>query len=144
MPSKLKSAPATGDLLHLPDAASQLGISVPTVKQWIYKEKIRSVQTPCGHHRIPQGVVDRLLFKARAKTAPQREREQHRVSGRNQLVGRIVSLRISGLMAEVVISVGDQQITSIITARSAREMQLKPGQTAAALIKSTEVMILRL
>jgi molybdopterin-binding protein len=47
-------------------------------------------------------------------------------------------------MAEVVISVGDQQITSIITARSAREMQLKPGQTAAALIKSTEVMILRL
>jgi len=77
MPSKLKSAPATGDLLHLPDAASQLGISVPTVKQWIYKEKIRSVQTPGGHHRIPQGEVDRLLFKARAKTAPQREREQH-------------------------------------------------------------------
>jgi len=31
-------------------------------------------------------------------------------------------------MAEVVISVGDQQITSIITARSAREMQLKPAR----------------
>jgi molybdopterin-binding protein len=46
-------------------------------------------------------------------------------------------------MAEVVISIGEQQITSIITARSAREMNLKVGQTAAALIKSTEVMILR-
>jgi molybdopterin-binding protein len=46
-------------------------------------------------------------------------------------------------MAEVVISIGEQQITSIITARSAREMSLKPGQTAAALIKATEVMILR-
>jgi len=65
------------------------------------------------------------------------------VSGRNQLVGRIDQVRISGLMAEVRISIGDQQITSIITARSAREMQLKPGQTAAALIKATEVMILR-
>jgi molybdopterin-binding protein len=39
---------------------------------------------------------------------------------------------------------GDRHIgPSIITARSAREMQLKPGQTAAALIKATEVMILR-
>jgi molybdopterin-binding protein len=46
-------------------------------------------------------------------------------------------------MAEVVISIGDQRITSIITASSAREMGLKPGQTAAALIKATEVMILR-
>lgn len=66
-----------------------------------------------------------------------------RVSGRNQLVGRIDSVRISGLMAEVKISIGEQQITSIITIASAREMGLKPGQTAAALIKATEVMIIR-
>jgi len=46
-------------------------------------------------------------------------------------------------MAEVVLSIGDQWITSIITSRSAREMKLKPGQSAAALIKATEVMILR-
>jgi molybdopterin-binding protein len=66
-----------------------------------------------------------------------------RVSGRNQLVGRIDSVRISGLMAEVKIHIGEQDITSIITASSAREMNLKAGQTAAALIKATEVMILR-
>ena len=65
------------------------------------------------------------------------------VSDRNKLVGLIDSVRISGLMAEVKISIGEQQITSIITASSAREMQLKAGQTAAALIKATEVMILR-
>lgn len=52
-------------------------------------------------------------------------------------------MRISGLMAEVVIEIGGQRITSIITASSAREMKLKAGQTAAALIKATEVMILR-
>jgi molybdopterin-binding protein len=46
-------------------------------------------------------------------------------------------------MAEVKLSIGDQRITSIITASSAREMNLKRGQTAAALIKATEVMILR-
>jgi molybdopterin-binding protein len=144
MPNKAKSAPVLEELLHLPDAASQLGISVPTIKQWIYKKKIRSIKTTGGHHRIPQSELDRLLFKTRGKTEAARSEQTHRVSGRNQLVGRILSLRISGLMAEVVLSIGDQQITSIITASSAREMQLKPGQTAAALIKSTEVMILRL
>ncbi|MGA9640643.1 MAG: TOBE domain-containing protein [Terriglobales bacterium] len=131
------------DLLKLRDAALQLGISFPTIKQWIYKKKIRSLQTAGGHHRIPQGEIDRLLFRTRGKTEPERKEVVRRVSGRNQLVGRIEAVRISGLMAEIVISIGGQQITSIITSRSAREMQLKAGQTAAALIKATEVMILR-
>jgi molybdopterin-binding protein len=130
-------------LLKLRDAALQLGISFPTIKQWIYKKKIRSVQTAGGHHRIPEAEVDRLLYRTRGKTEKERKQVVRRVSGRNQLVGRIDSVRISGLMAEVAISIGGQQIVSIITSRSAREMQLKAGQTAAALIKATEVMILR-
>jgi molybdopterin-binding protein len=131
------------ELLKLRDAALQLGISFPTIKQWIYKKKIRSTRTAGGHHRIPQSEVDKLLFRSRGKTEIDRQQEIRHVSGRNQLVGRIESVQISGLMAEVRISIGGQHITSIITARSAREMQLKSGQTAAALIKATEVMILR-
>jgi molybdopterin-binding protein len=129
--------------LKLRDAALQLGISFPTIKQWIYKKKIQSNRTAGGHHRIPQSEVDRLLFRTRGKTERQRKEETRRVSGRNQLVGRIESVQISGLLAEVKLSIGGQHVTSIITARSAREMQLKRGQTAAALIKATEVMILR-
>src|SRR5262249_2613960 len=125
------------------EAALQLRISFPTIKQWIYNRKIRSVKTPGGHHRIPQSEVDRLLFRTRGRTELERDEVLRRVSGRNQLVGRIEEVRISGLMAEVTLSIGSQRITSIITARSAREMQLKAGQAAAALIKATEVMILR-
>jgi molybdopterin-binding protein len=143
MRSTGKSRPKTEELLRLPDAISQLAISLPTIKQWIYKKKIRSIKTAGGHHRIPQSEVDRLLFKTRGKTQEERTQVTRDLSGRNQLVGRIESVRISGLMAEVVISIGGQQITSIITARSVREMQLKPRQSAAALIKSTEVMIMR-
>src|ERR1700691_4531597 len=130
-------------LLKLRDAALQLGISFPTIKQWIYKKKIRSNQTVGGHHRIPRSEVDRLLFRTRGKTEQQRKQEIRRVSGRNQLVGRIDSVQISGLMAEVRLSLGGQRITSIITARSARGMQLKRGETAAALTKATEGKILR-
>ena len=131
------------EMLKPREAILQLGISFPTIKQWIYARKIKSMRTPGGHHRIPQSEIDRLLFRTRGKTAPERREVVRRVSGRNQLVGRIDSVRISGLMAEVKISIGEQQITSIITASSAREMRLKPGQTAAALIKATEVMIIR-
>lgn len=144
MQKKGKSERNIGDLLQLRDAALQLGISFPTIKQWIYKKKIHSLKTAGGHHRIPQAELDRLLFRTRGKTEKERHDVLRRVSGRNQLVGRIDAVRISGLMAEIMISIGGQQITSIITARSAREMQLKPGQTAAALIKATEVMILRI
>jgi molybdopterin-binding protein len=133
----------TEELLKPLEAAVELRISYPTIKQWIYNKKIRSIRTPGGHHRIPQSEVDRLLFRTRGKTAPERTMVMRRLSGRNQLVGRVESVQISGLMAEVVISIGEQQITSIITARSAREMNLKAGQTAAALIKATEVMVLR-
>lgn len=130
-------------LLKLRDAALQLGVSFPTIKQWIYKKKIRSSQTAGGHHRIPQSEVDRVLFRTQDKSEQEGQPRIRRVSGRNQLVGRIESVQISGLMAEVTVSIGGQQITSIITAHSAREMNLKRGQTAAALIKATDVMISR-
>lgn len=54
-----------------------------------------------------------------------------------------MDIRVEGLMAQVTLSIGGQKITSIITADAVREMRLKKGDTAAALIKSTEVMILR-
>ena len=143
MTTKQQPPRNSDDLLQLRDAALQLGISFPTIKQWIYKNKLRSVRTAGGHHRIPQSEVDKLLFRTRGRSERERRDVIRRVSGRNQLVGRIDSVRISGLMAEVKISIGGQEITSIITASSAREMQLKKGQTAAALIKATEVMIIR-
>ena len=143
MGSSGESGKRNEELLKLRDAALQLGISFPTIKQWIYKKKIRSIRTAGGHHRIPMSEVDRLLFRTRAKTEKERKLLSRHISGRNQLIGRIKAVRISGLMAEIEISIGGQQITAIITSRSAREMHLKPGQTAAALIKATEVMILR-
>ena len=143
MRPKRQAVVEQGELLRLPDAALQLGISFPTIKQWIYKKKIGSVRTAGGHHRVPRSELDRLLFRTRGKTEEERKEVIRRVSGRNQLVGRIESIRISGLLAEVTLSIGDQKIVSLITSRSAREMQLIAGQAAAALIKATEVMILR-
>ena len=143
MPKEGQSKREGDPLLKLRDAALQLGISFPTIKQWIYRKKIRAVQTAGGHHRIPQSEVDRFLYRSRGHNENDRRGSYRRISGRNQLVGRIVDVRVSGLMAQVTLDLGGQFITSIITSGAVREMNLKKGQMAAALVKATEVMILR-
>jgi molybdopterin-binding protein len=113
------------------------------LKQWILAGTIKTSRTPGGHHRIPQSALNPLMeSKPTAGRKASRERFRN-VSGRNQLVGTIAEVKISGLLAKVVLEIGDQKITSIITADAAREMHLKKGETIAALIKSTEVMVLR-
>jgi molybdopterin-binding protein len=126
------------------DAAKVLGVSYPTLKLWIYKGKLRSIKTAGGHHRIPESQLDKFLHRIYADAGvPLRRTGYKRISGRNQLIGRVTEIKTSGLIAQVSISIGGQRITSIITADAAIEMRLKKGETVAALIKSTEVMIIR-
>ncbi len=125
------------------EAATRLGISYPTLKKWIYSGKLRTVTTPGGHHRVPESEMERFIPKAEIKSGPQGRRNFRKISGRNQLVGRVLEIRVDGLMAQVRLSIAGQVITSIITADAVAEMGLKKGDIAAALIKSTEVMIVR-
>jgi molybdopterin-binding protein len=130
-------------LLRPREAAAALGVSYPAIKQWILHGKLKTVKTPGGHHRIPQSALKPLLKDSLSTTRIESRERFRAVSGRNQLIGTVAEVKISGLLAKVVLTIGDQQITSIITADAAREMQLRKGQTAAALMKSTEVMIVR-
>jgi molybdopterin-binding protein len=125
------------------DAAQILGIGYSTLKQWIYQKKLRTVKTAGGHHRIPESELDKFLHLIPEHQSGERRGSFRRISGRNQLIGRVVEVKISGLMAQVKLSIGGQRITSIITADAAREMRLAKGQTVGALVKATEVMILR-
>jgi molybdopterin-binding protein len=136
---------ATANQMLTPrEAARMVGVSYPTIKQWILSGKLKTVQTPGGHHRVAQSTLKPFVVKDGAKPAAQSRERYRKVSGRNQLAGKVVSVRVEGLLAEVVLAVGDAQVTAIITAGAVRELQLKKGDTAAALIKSTDVMIERL
>jgi molybdopterin-binding protein len=131
-------------LLPPREAANILGISYPTLKQWIYRGKIKTAKTPGGHHRVPESEIDRMIpSKLQRGDIASRRLNFRKISGRNQLIGRVMEIKYSGLLAQVRLAIGEQQITAIITADAAKEMRLKPGERAAALVKSTEVMILR-
>ena len=63
------------------------------------------------------------------------------ISARNRLRGQITRLTLDGLMAEVQVRLGDQDLVSVITRSSAERLGLKVGDEVFAVIKSTEIMI---
>jgi molybdopterin-binding protein len=132
------------DLLTPREASRMLGISYPTIKNWILARKLKTIRTPGGHHRLTAASLRPFLEADEMRPAVESRKRYRRISGRNQLVGKVVGIRVDGLVAEVILSVGDAHITAIVTADAVRELGLKKGDTAAALIKSTDVMIERL
>lgn len=132
------------DLYKLQEAAKLVGISYPTLKQWIYKGQIRSIKTAGGHHRIPQSEIERMTGKLSSGNRRRRKPVGlDAISGRNKLEGIITELRFEGLLVQVTIDVSGQQITSIITSDAARALRLKIGARVFALVKATEVMVIR-
>lgn len=132
------------DMLKPQDAARLIGVSYPTLKQWIYNEKVLSVKTPGGHHRIPRSEVDRLMGTKQSLSSNRKKPAGlDAISGRNKLIGTVSEVKFEGLLAQVTINVGGQPITSIITRDACLDLGLKKGVRAFALIKSTEVMIIR-
>ena len=147
------------ELIRARDAARRLGVSYATLKQWIYKGTLRTVQTAGGHHRVSEAELERFLARpstgsglsqrADGRKAPSskvRRRKQPptvlaALSGRNQLRGVVEEVRTDGLMAQVRLRIGDQSLTAIITRDAIDALRLRRGDDALAVIKSTEVMI---
>jgi molybdopterin-binding protein len=63
------------------------------------------------------------------------------LSARNRLIGTIQEIQVGDVLVHVTVRVGDNIIESVITRRSAEEMGLKKGDTVAAVVKATEVML---
>lgn len=132
------------------EAARRLGVSYATLKQWIYKGALRTVRTRGGHHRIPEGEVERMLGAAEPSPASRSRRGRSpfrgaivALSGRNQLRGIVDEVRVEGLLAMVRLRLGDQKLTAVITRDAVDELRLRRGDPAVAIVKSTEVMIAR-
>lgn len=141
-------------LLTARAAAARLGVSYPTLKQWIYRGALRTSRTAGGHHRVPESEVDRLLARsegAAGARAPKGKPGRRRagaakpalvaLSGRNRMRGLVEEVRIEGLLAQIRLRVGDQFLTAVITRDAVDELRLRRGDAATAIIKSTEVMI---
>jgi molybdopterin-binding protein len=64
-----------------------------------------------------------------------------KLSARNVLKGTIEQVQKGQTTAHVRINVGGTMVTASITNESVDELKLKPGQTAYAVIKASDVMV---
>lgn len=63
------------------------------------------------------------------------------LSARNQFEGKVKSVRLGTVMAEVVVTVGNLEFVAAITRGSVESLGLKTGDAVKAIVKATEVMI---
>lgn len=135
-------------LLTVRTAAGRLGVAYSTLKRWVRMGRVRTTKTEGGHHRIAESEIDRLLASQGrdAGPAPAPMASDDTIVGlsaRNRLNCFVDEVRIDGLLAQVRLRIGDQRLTAVITADAVRELRLKRGDDALAIVKSTEVMVAR-
>ena len=62
---------------------------------------------------------------------------------RNKLTGKVIDIKQGDIMSEVIIQVGDNEITSVMTTDSLSEVGFKKGDTVTALIKAINVVMVK-
>jgi molybdopterin-binding protein len=133
-------------LLTVRAAAQRLGVGYSTLKRWVHTGHVRTTRTEGGHHRVSDAEIDRLLARQqppdqqRRRIAAADDEPLGGLSARNRLHGFVEEVRVDGLLAQVRLRVGDQSLTAVITADAIRALNLRRGDDAIAIIKSTAVM----
>ncbi len=117
------------------EAARALGISLDTLRRWDREGRIRTSRDRANRRLVPASEIERLRGGSG---------EPQVLSARNRFRGIVSDVQIDGLLARVEIEVTEPtRVVAIITRESAEELGLKPGMSAAGVVKATSVMVER-
>ena len=120
--------------LSAAEAARALGISLDTLRRWDRAGKIRVERDSANRRVVSVSEVERLKGGEASE----------QFSARNRFRGVVRAVTIEGLLAQVEIDVTEPaRVVAIITRESAEQLALKPGMSAAGVVKSTSVMVER-
>jgi molybdopterin-binding protein len=113
------------------EAARALGISLDTLRRWDRSGRIRTRRDAANRRLVPAAEIERL-----------KGGDADRMSARNHFRGVVREVRTEGLLAQVEIDVTEPaRVVAIITRDAAEELGLRPGISAAAVVKATSVMV---
>ena len=120
--------------LSAAEAARALGVSLDTLRRWDRAGKIRVERDSANRRVVSVSEVERLKGGEASE----------QFSARNRFRGVVRTVTIEGLLAQVEIDVTEPaRVVAIITRESAEQLALKPGMSAAGVVKSTSVMVER-
>ncbi len=116
------------------EAARALGVSIDTLRRWDRAGKILVERDAANRRVVPAAEVERLRGASGDET----------ISARNRFRGVVREVRFDGLLAQVEIDVTEPaRVVALITRDSAERLGLKPGMSAAGVVKATSVMVER-
>jgi molybdopterin-binding protein len=121
------------DLVRIGAAAQALGVSVDTLRRWERDGRVTFERH--GNSRFLKADELATLLRARGSS--------DRTSARNRLNGVVLAVKRDGVMAQVDIACGPYRVVSLMSAEAADDLDLKPGDNATAVIKSTTVVVER-
>jgi len=129
-----RSRDRVGDVLTAKEAARYVRLTLPTFYRYIWEGKIQAPKIG-GRYRFKRSLLDHWLGKKKSGTED--------MSGRNKLIGKVIAIKRDAIMAQVDIDIGSHKITAVITRDALDELGLGVGDTAMALVKATEVMVVK-
>jgi molybdopterin-binding protein len=122
------------DFYSASEAARILGISLDTLRRWDRQGRLRVVRDDGNRRMVPAAEIERLRG----------DRAKDDLSARNRFRGIVRSVEVQGFLAQVEIDVTEPaRVVAVITREAAEELALRPGVGAAAVVKSTSVMVER-
>lgn len=118
-------------MVRIGTAAQALGVSVDTLRRWEKDGRVAFERH--GNQRFMRSAELAELLRERGS--------ETRSSARNHLAGVIVDVKKDAVMAQVEMACGPYRVVSLMSSEAADDLGLKPGDSASAVIKSTNVVI---
>ena len=121
------------DLIRIGAAAQALGVSVDTLRRWERDGRVEFERR--GNQRFLPAETLAELLRSRAPGG--------KTSARNRMTGTVLAVEMDGVMAKIDLACGPYRIVSLMSREAAEDLGLKPGDTAAAVVKATTVIVER-
>jgi molybdopterin-binding protein len=121
------------DVVRIGAAATALGVSIDTLRRWERDGRIAFKRR--GQQRYLTSSQLAALLRERAASGS--------TSARNRLHGIVLAVRRDGVMAQIDLQCGPHRIVSLMSREAADQLDLKPGDSATAVMKATTVVVER-
>jgi molybdopterin-binding protein len=123
---------------RLAEAARLLGVSDDTVRRWVDAGMLTAGTDASGRKAVDGAELARF---AKAQAVAVADPSDIGRSARNRFVGLVTEVTVDKVMAQVELACGGHRLVSLMSAEAVRELELRPGMLAVAVVKATTVVV---
>jgi molybdopterin-binding protein len=125
-------------LIRVSEAARFLAVSDDTLRRWIDNGTLPASRDASGRLCV-DGLDLATLARSQSQLPPDPALGGR--SARNRFVGLVTAVTADTVMAQVELQCGPFRIVSLMSSEAVRELDLKAGSVATAVVKATTVMV---